>query len=305
MKKVLILGGTGFIGSELAILFSKKNHEVHVTTQGLSYKNEINNIKLIEIVYDQESFTKILSENNYSAVFILSGNPHPSFSHKKSLLDINLLLIPLVSLLEAMRIVNFKGNVWYASSVAVYGSNSGMLNENLIPRPISPYGIAKLTGENYCKYYFNEYGLKIGILRLFSTYGPNLRRQVVYEIYTKILKNPPEINLLSKQNDSRDMSYVVDITRAMFHLNKKTIPKADIFNIGSGKEYLIIDIVKFISTALNYKGQINFASNSQSYDGDSWFANVDKLKSFGFYYKYDLYQGLEKTINEWKKNPLI
>jgi len=157
-------------------------------------------------------------------------------------------------------------------------------------------------GENYCKYYVKEYGLNIGILRLFSTYGPNLKRQVIFDIFSKIAKNPIELNLLSKEKDSRDMSYVLDITRAIFHLNSEIVPKADIYNIGSGKEYLIIDIVRFIADSLNFKGKINFASNSQSYDGDSWYADNNKLINLGFNYKYDLFQGLSETINEWKKN---
>ena len=210
--------------------------------------------------------------------------------------------MPLLSLLESLRFIKYKGSVWFASSVAVYGSSSGMLNEDLIPSPISPYGIAKVTGENYCKYYVKEYGLNIGILRLFSTYRPNLKRQVIFDIFSKIAKNPIELNLLSKEKDSRDMSYVLDVARAIFHLNSVIVPKADVYNIGSGKEYLIIDIAKIIAESLSFKGKINFAANSQSYDGDSWYANNNKLIKLGFNYKYDLFQGLNETINEWKKN---
>jgi UDP-glucose 4-epimerase len=304
LKKVLILGGTGFIGSELAIQMSNDNYEVHILTQGLSHKNINYNekIKIFSIIYNQKNFSKVLNTNLYSSIFILNGNPHPSYSYNDPLVDVNLLIIPLISLLESLRKINFDGNIWFSSSVAVYGSIYGKLSENLVPDPISPYGISKLNAEKYCKYYFEEYKLNIGILRLFSTYGPNLKRQVVYDTYSKLIKNPDELILLSKKEDSRDMSFVEDLARAIYYLDIKIIPKGCIYNIGSGKEYLILDIVKFVANSLNYKGKITCTSNSQSFDGTSWYADIDKLKSIGFEYNYELQEGLKKTIEYWKIN---
>ena len=66
-----------------------------------------------------------------------------------------------------------------------------------------------------------EFNLKIGILRIFSTFGENLKRQVIYDVFCKIKKNPTNLNLLSKKNDSRDLSYVKDVARALVFLNKK------------------------------------------------------------------------------------
>ena len=86
------------------------------------------------------------------------------------------------------------------------------------------------------------------------------------------------------------------------HLDIKVIPKGCIYNIGSGKEYLILDIVKFVANSLNYKGKITCNSNSQSYDGSSWYADIDKLKSIGFKSNYGLQEGLHKTIEFWKIN---
>ena len=98
------------------------------------------------------------------------------------------------------------------------------------------------------------------------------------------------------------MSFVEDLARAIYYLDIKIIPKGCIYNIGSGKEYLILDIVKFIANSLNYKGKIICSSNSQSYDGSSWYADIGKLKSIGFKSNYGLQEGLHKTIEFWKKN---
>tara|TARA_B100000989_G_scaffold298903_1_gene290888 strand:+ start:1249 stop:2166 length:918 start_codon:yes stop_codon:yes gene_type:complete len=305
MKKVLILGGTGFIGSELSKVMLKNNFEVHVLTQGLLNNNLINDkIKIFTITYKENCFKKVFEDNLYSSIFILNGNPHPSFSYNAPLIDINLLTIPLISLLESLRKINFKGNIWFSSSVAVYGSSSGRLSETLSPDPISPYGISKLNGEKYCKYYSKEFDLNIGILRLFSTYGPNLKRQVIYDTYVKLINNPKELKLPSRQRDSRDMSFVEDIARAICFLDLKVMPRGCIYNVGSGNDYLITEIVKIIANELNYSGKITCSKSSNSYNGSSWYADINKLKSLGFKHNYGLKEGLKKTIDYWKKNKL-
>ena len=80
-------------------------------------------------------------------------------------------------------------------------------------------------------------------------------------------------------NNFRDFLNIKDIVSAIDTLRKN---KAfGIYNIGSGKEYLILDIVKFVANSLNYKGKITCTSNSQSFDGSSWYADIDKLKLIG------------------------
>ena len=301
MKKALVLGGTGFIGSELSTKLSKEKYQIHILTQGFT-KNLFGQIDGVSVIdYTKDNFLKILEDDNYDSIFILNSNPHPRNSYNNPIVDIDLQLTPLINLLDSLRIVNYTGKIWFASSVAVYGSNTGLLNEEIQPKPISPYGISKLSCENYCKYYYSEYGLNIGILRIFSTYGPNLKRQVIFDLYNKIKKNENKIQLLSLKNDSRDLSYVEDIANCIFFLNKSIVPKGDVFNIGSGNEFLIYDVAKLIASILNYKGLIEFSKSNLSYDGKSWYADIDKIKSLGFKSNYDLISGLKKTINEWEK----
>ena len=301
MNSILFIGGSGFIGSETVKLFSQNGTHVDVLTQGFSRNNLVNtNINVIKIKYNEDNFRDILERKSYSAVYIFNGNPHPSNSFNNPSFDIKHLINPLLAILEVLRKIKYGGAIWFASSVAVYGSHSGTeLKESLDTRPISPYGISKATAEKYCEYYVKEHGLQIGILRLFSTYGPMLKRQVVYDLYRRIIKHPNELILTSKKGDARDMSYVEDIARAILCLNEAIIPNGDIINVGSGKNVEIIRIAEILSKLLGYQGKIRYADSGNSYDGSSWVADISKLKSIKFKSNIDIESGLSKTINIW------
>ena len=299
-EKILILGGTGFIGTSLVNLFYDNFFDIHILTQGKTNpsKDSLNH-RITTLRYNEENFKKILEKENYESIFILNSNPHPSNSFKNPLLDFELQLSPLISLMESLRKIKYKGKIWFTSSVAVYGSRNGLLKEVHTPKPISPYGISKLTCENYLSFYQKNYDLNIGILRVFSTYGPDLKRQVIYDLYEKLSLFPQKINLLSAKGDSRDMCFVNDVARAMYHLNKKIIPKGEIFNIGTGKNNEIIDIANFIAKFLNSKTVFKFSDQSPNYDGRSWHACNEKLLSTGFKFKYSLEKGLLITLKSW------
>ena len=300
MRKALILGGTGFIGSKLAYILRNNNYEVEILTQGYTQSNLGKEFKVTTIKYNFENFFRLKKLCDFNSIFILNGNSHPKNSIDNPNLDIDLQLKTLISLLETLRKIKYRGTIWFGSSVAVYGKNEGALSEDTIPSPISPYGLSKLACEKYCNYYADIHNLKIGVLRIFSTYGPDLKRQVIYDLYKKIILNPASISLLSKKTDSRDMSYVLDVSNAIHYLDKNVIPNGDIYNIGSGKDYLIHDIALMMGEILGYRGDFKFANKNQSFDGKSWRADNKKLLSIGFNYSYDLKTGLIETIKHWQ-----
>lgn len=297
----LIFGGSGFIGSELVRILNGRKKKVTVVSRYRRNRVSLLNENVLEIPYDRENFREIIKSSSFTSIFILSGNPHPTFSAENPLVDVELSLSPLLALLSVLKEEGFDGSIWYSSSVAVYGSSSAaLLSEGQVPQPISPYGIAKLSCENYCSYYADQFGLRVGILRLFSTYGPSLKRQVIYDVFEKMKKNPKSLNLLSLPGDARDFSYVYDVAAAIAQVNDSIIPCGDIINIGSGKATLISDIAKIIAEHLNYTGKITEgASPRRSIDGSVWCADIAKLKNLGFRPKYDIEAGLKDTLASW------
>ena len=302
-KKYLVFGGSGFIGSEIVKL-AKAQNEVTVLSQGKHQnfkKFDEEGSEFFKLKYTEKEISKIFFKKNFDSVFILSGNPYPAFSEKRLKLDINLTIDPLINILNTLKDINFKGSIWYASSVAVYGnSKNNKLSESDHPKPISPYGIAKLAAENYCSFFVKKYGLNIGILRLFSTFGPNLKRQVIYDLYQKMKKNPKSLSLLSKKGDARDFSYVMDVAKAILYLDAKHSPSGDVINIGSGKAIKIIDVAKIIASEISFIGKISEENNSRRFiDGASWCADTKFLNKFGFKYSYSFEEGIRKTIEKW------
>lgn len=300
-EHALVLGGSGFIGSELVRVLRLKNYDVTIVARDYSNRPCPNQLDIIKMPYTEDGFKALIEKSNFTSIFILSGNPHPIFSVDNPMTDVELSLSPLLNLLKVLKNARYDGSVWYTSSVAVYGSLAEkFLSESHTPRPISPYGIAKLNCENYCKYYAKQCGLKVGILRLFSTYGPSLKRQVIYDVFKKMKKNPDKIELLSSKGDARDFSHVYDIAAAMSHLNDTLVPAGDIINIGSGKATSILDIAKIIAKNVSYEGEILDGSMPRrSIDGIAWCADTSKLNKFGYKYIHDIESGLKDTLSKW------
>jgi UDP-glucose 4-epimerase len=297
MKKILILGGIGFIGSSLVDSFLKDNYIVTVLSQSEIALNGGRAARYIKMEYTQENFLNFLGKNTFDVIHFLSGNPHPSYSQNKPLVDIDLTLKPMLSMLETLESISYVGTIWFSSSVAVYGKcPDEFLSEESECIPISNYGIAKLSIENYIKLYADAHNIKGGVYRIFSTYGEKLQRQVIYDNIIKIRKNPEEIKIFSPKESARDFSYVEDQALAIKFLSDNVIPQGDIFNIGSGKSYRILDVVGLIAKIMNYRGKITLQENARAFDGLSWTADVSKINSLGYKQKYSLEDGLNKII---------
>lgn len=295
MKKILIFGGNGFIGSYLAELLIK-DYKITIVSQS-NIQNQKKEFHYKVFQYTEKNLYEFLSNNNYDIIHFLSGNPHPNLSLIDPFVDIVQTINPSLSILKVLKKISFKGVLWFSSSVAVYGSSSDkFLKEDSECCPLSNYAVAKLTVENYAKHYAKNHNLKIGIYRIFSTYGPRLRRQVVYDNIIKIYNKIPEIILESSEETARDFSYVEDQALAIKFLNDNVSPVGDIYNIGNGKATKIIDVVRTIANIMNYKGNITCKENSKLLHNISWAADVNKIKNLGFQQKYSLNNGLQKTI---------
>lgn len=295
MKKILILGGSGFIGSHLVRLLNKENC-VTILSQSKVKCQELNcTYDVFE--YSEKNFTNYLNRNNFDIIHFLSGNPHPSYSEVNALVDVDLTIKPVLSILMVLRKISYKGAIWFASSVAVYGKcDDKHLNENSKCLPLSNYAVAKITIENYAKHYASNYGLKIGVYRIFSTYGPGLDRQVIYDNIIKIYNGASDIVLASSESSARDFSFVQDQASAIKFLNDNVIPDGSIFNIGSGKAIKIIDIVRTIGKLMGFKGSVSCRKDLKMLHDVSWTADISKISSLGYSQDYTLKSGLEETI---------
>lgn len=303
-NKILVLGGLGFIGKSVVNKLTNKGFSVTILTKfHADAEGCFHGCSVIKSDFSYEHFKKVLSLH-FDKVLMLSGNPHPSFSQNDPVIDIELGVIPLINLLKALENTGFCGDFWYGSSVAVYGShNEPVLKESFVPQPISPYGIGKLVAENYCQYYGDVKGLSVGVLRIFSTYGSCLKRQVIYDLYLKMKNNDKDVHLLSPKGDARDLSHVEDVSSAIaLVIDSKPNPQNEVINIGSGVATEIEDVALMIKKQIGFKANVFCAENRRDIDGSSWCADISKISSLGFKVEYDLHKGIAEIVGQWEND---
>lgn len=297
-KNILVLGGEGFIGASLVKLLLRQGHKVSVLSQSPPRGSLIPvSRNRFTLKYDEKSFSEFFKDNHFDDIHFLSGNPSPQNSSNDAFMDIEKTNIVFVSLLEALVKNSFQGHLWFASSVAVYGANTeDPLSEDSVCLHLSHYAVGKLMAEEHLKLYNRTRGLKVGAYRIFSTYGPELHRQVVYDLLMKLQDNPNEVRVLGSGDEARDLSYVDDLAAAISLLSEKTVPQGNIFNVGSGQIYTVKQILFEMTKILKIQPNVIYTQETRMYDGKYWRANISKIEQLGFKSSYDLKKGLERTI---------
>ena len=298
IKKVLIIGGYGFIGSHLSNLYESKGVEVYKTTR--FFGKELTDKRGYYLDYSEDSFYEILSKNNFDLVFYLSGNPYPAFSEDNPSYDIEHTIIPTINLLNAMVKNKFSGSFWYASSVAVYGKTDlPFQGEDDICKPLSSYALAKLNGEEYINLYSDNFGINGGSFRIFSTFGEGLKRQIIYDLYTKCKSKSNTLDLYGSGKEARDLCYVGDQVKRMSKIAELVKPKGDIFNIGSGISYTTQFIAESIIKFMGSQKKINYIQPIRKFDGYQWTACMKKFSSITPNTEPDFEDSLQKTLSSY------
>ena len=298
INKILVIGGYGFIGSHLSAFYDSIGVEVHRTSRFFNLKSTSSCDYNSD--YSKESFVKI-KKNNFDLIFYLSGNPYPAFSEKDASYDINHTLVPTINLLNALVETSFSGTLWYASSVAVYGETKlAYQSETDICRPISSYGLTKLTAEEYIKLYARNFNISAGSLRLFSTFGEGLKRQIIYDLFLKCKNNSDEIELFGTGKEERDICYVEDQVKRISNIAKLIKPFGDVFNIGSGLSYSTDYIAKSVIEIMGSKKKIKYIESTRKFDGYKWTACTKKFKSVANDVEPNFKKSLKKTIYSYE-----
>lgn len=185
-----------------------------------------------------------------------------------------------------------------ASSSSVYGEPLSLPYDESHPtKPISPYGVSKLTAEHYTRCFYEIYGLPTVSLRYFTVYGPRMRPDLaIFSFLRKIISgNPPIIYGTGEQK--RDFTYVEDIVQA--NLQALAIrPKGEIFNIGSGKTISINDIFQILIDITGSTLEPRYEERVIGDVSDTW-ANIEKAKKIlGWKPKTEIADGL-KAFADW------
>jgi UDP-glucose 4-epimerase len=259
MSRFLVTGGAGFIGSHIVETLVRKGEQVRVLDNFSSGKEEnlksvIDKIELVRAdIRSKEDCLKAVKGVDFvlheAALRSVPKSMEDPFSYN----DVN--INGTLNMLQASA-ENQVERFVFASSSSVYGEVENFPEkENFVPSPISPYALSKLAGEYYCKIFTRHYGLKTVSLRYFNVFGERQSLDdeyavVIPKFITCLLKNaPPPIYGTGKQ--SRDFTYVGNVVEANILATQMPHAAGEVFNIASGKDYTILELVKFLNKIMH------------------------------------------------------
>ncbi|MDX9991991.1 MAG: NAD-dependent epimerase/dehydratase family protein [Anaerolineales bacterium] len=250
MTKYLVTGGSGFIGSTLVRALLEQGDFVRILDNFSTGKREnVAGLK-VEIV-EGDLRDSLALEQAVAGIDIIFHEAAfvsvpQSMDDPLTCFDIN--QRGTESLLEAARKAHVK-RVVLASSAAVYGDLEQMpLEEHFPLRPLSPYAVSKRVNELYAELYTRSFGLDVAALRYFNVYGPRQRPDSMYAaavpIFARRLLDAKPITIYGDGGQTRDLVFVGDIVRANLVASQHPAAPGQVFNICTGDELRLIDLVE-------------------------------------------------------------
>lgn len=204
-------------------------------------------------------------------------------------------------LLEACKDMPLKKFV-YASSSSVYGDSDELpIKETSPVRPVSPYGVTKLSGEQLAYLYHKGYGVPVVSLRYFTVYGPRQRPDMAFHKFLKAVILDEEIDVYGTGEQTRDFTYISDAVDANIGAFTGGV-NGEAYNVGGGSRIKLIDCIRTIEEISGKKARLRFGE-SQRGDARHTYADVSKAKSdFGYSPVVGIREGLNEHYDWLRKN---
>ncbi|MFH1441357.1 MAG: NAD-dependent epimerase/dehydratase family protein [Candidatus Omnitrophota bacterium] len=303
MKRFLVTGGAGFIGSHIVESLVRKKQAVRVLDD-FSYGRRENLkqvINQIELIAGDICSEDICLQATKGIDFVLHQaalrNVPKSLLNSRRYNEVN--IQGTLNLLQASLVNKIKLFI-FASSSSIYGDCTDMpKKEDSLPSPLSPYALTKLAGESYCKIFSANYNLPTVCLRYFNVYGPrqaldNQYPAVIPKFIDCISRNKPlPINGTGQQR--RDFVFIKDVVDLNILVTKKTAFRGDIFNVSGGRDYSILEIADILKKISNKELPLVF-KKSRPADVFKTFADLSKArKILGYKPQVNFVNGLKLT----------
>jgi dTDP-glucose 4,6-dehydratase len=327
MKKILITGGAGFIGSHVVRLFVNKYPDYLIyNLDKLTYAGNLANLTDIEKkpnyrfikgdIVDPEFVNNLLNEHQFEGIIHLAAESHVDRSITNPMDFIFTNIVGTVNLLNAAKSIwkdKPEGKLFYhVSTDEVYGSlhDDSFFTEQTSYDPQSPYSASKASSDHFVRAYHNTYKMPVVITNCSNNYGMNQFPEKLIPLFIHNIKHSKALPVYGKGENIRDWLYVVDHARAIdvvFHHGKV----GETYNIGGHNEWTNIDLIKLLCSIMDRKlgrkkGEseklISYVKDRAGHDF-RYAIDASKIRrELGWEPSLQFEEGLEKTVDWYLAN---
>ncbi len=322
-KNILITGGLGFIGSNLAIALAAKKANVLIIDALINgYGGNLFNIEpvkkniKVEIVDIRETKRMDKLVCHQDIIFNLAGTLSHVDSMKDPLTDLDINCRAQLSLLESVRKYNPNTKIIFAGTRNQYGKAKYLpVDEGHPQEPTDINGINCIAAEKYHLMYTKVYGIKTMSLRMTNTFGPRHQmkhsRQGVLNWFIRKIIEGEEVVLYGKGKQIRDVNYVDDVVSALLKAGQSSKGWGEAYNLGGTPVSLLdfvkktIEIVKSLQNEVQPRMRIvmkQFPADRKQIEVGDYIASTEKIKRvFGWRPMISLEEGIKRTLDYYKK----
>ncbi len=314
-RRVLITGGLGFIGSNLAIELVRRGAKVTlldsmIPAYGASTDNIASIRELVTVnfsdVRDRHSLSYLVRQQDI--VFSLAGQVSHIESMREPLIDLDINCRSQLSLLECCKQENPEVHLVLASTRQVYGKPQSLpVDETHVIAPTDINGINKLAAEMYYALYAKVYGLSTICLRLTNTYGPRMdlknRRKGFAGVFIAQALQGETIRLFGDGSQRRDFNYISDVVHALTLAGQCRGTQGNCYNLGHTQHHSLLEFVELLKACCPLRYEcVPFPTELSAIDIGDYYGSYGQFQALtGWTPRISLGEGLHKTIQFYRQ----